>query len=85
MRAMVGSLWRLRFARFLIIGALNTLFGFGVFYLLLLAHLRPGPALAVATVLGVLFNFMTTGRVVFENAEGAGSGVSLAWLSSSLS
>lgn len=62
-------LWRLRFARFLVVGAVNTLFGYGVFFVLLRAGLAPTAALAFATIIGVLFNFVTTGRVVFETAE----------------
>ncbi|PPD46599.1 MAG: polysaccharide biosynthesis protein GtrA [Methylocystis sp.] len=62
-------LWRLRFARFLVVGVGNTLFGYGVFYLLLGAGLAPTPALALATLIGVVFNFFTTGRVVFASAD----------------
>jgi putative flippase GtrA len=64
-----ARLWRLRFARFLVVGLLNTAFGYGLFYALLRAGLAPTPALACATVAGVLFNFATTGRVVFANAD----------------
>lgn len=64
-----AGLWRMRFGRFLLVGAVNTLFGYGLFYALLHAGLAPTPALAGATVAGVLFNFATTGRVVFANAE----------------
>lgn len=62
-------LWRSRFGRFLIVGVVNTAFGYGVFLALLRADLAPTLALAIATVAGILFNFVTTGRVVFENAE----------------
>ncbi|MGJ0508263.1 MAG: GtrA family protein [Methylocystis sp.] len=65
----MARIWSLRFARYLIMGAVNTLFGYGVFYLLLRLTVPPSPALAAATVLGVLFNFVTTGRVVFQNAQ----------------
>lgn len=66
-----ARLWRWRFVRFLAVGALNTLFGYGAFYLLLSAHLAPTLALALATVLGVAFNFFTTGRVVFGDSGAA--------------
>jgi putative flippase GtrA len=62
-------IWRLRFGRFLAVGVLNTIFGYGVFYSLLRAGLAPTIALALATIAGVLFNFVTTGRVVFENPD----------------
>lgn len=62
-------LWRLRFARFLVVGVFNTAFGYGAFFALLRAGLAPTRALAVATVLGVLFNFVTTGRIVFDSSD----------------
>jgi putative flippase GtrA len=61
------TLWSVRILRFLVVGAVNTLFG----YLVYLAGLWLGAsyqaALAVATVLGAIFNFFTTGRIVFES------------------
>jgi putative flippase GtrA len=56
-------------ARFLAVGALNTAFGYGVFALLIWMGLAPFAALLIATILGVLFNFMTTGRIVFGNRD----------------
>lgn len=61
--------WRPRFGRFLVVGIANTFFGYGVFFLLLRANLAPTNALALATIVGILFNFITTGRVVFVNAD----------------
>jgi putative flippase GtrA len=57
-----------QFVRFLAVGALNTAFGFGVYALLVLLKLDPGVALAVATGLGVLFNYLTIRRFVFAAA-----------------
>lgn len=51
--------------RFLAVGVLNTLFGYSVFAFALWLGLHYSAALAVATVLGVLFNFQSTGRLVF--------------------
>ena len=56
-----------RFLRFLAVGALNTLFGYSAFALLFVVMQRRNEALTAATVLGVLFNFFTTGRLVFDN------------------
>lgn len=64
-----ARLWRAPFARFLTVGAGNTAVGYGIFYLLLRAGLAPTFALALATIVGVVFNFFTTGRVVFANAD----------------
>ena len=59
------------FIRFLLVGALNTAFGYGVFALLLWLGLHYAAASAIATVLGVLFNFQSTGRLVFDNMNPA--------------
>ncbi|MGE3690014.1 MAG: GtrA family protein [Novosphingobium sp.] len=57
-----------RFARFLGVGALNTLFGYALFAMFVLLGLASGLALALATVIGVAFNFLTTGKLVFGNS-----------------
>lgn len=62
---------RVQFAKFLVVGALNTLFGYGVFAGLVLAGTAPGPALILTYVVGVLFNFVTTRRLVFGSTERA--------------
>lgn len=56
-----------QFVRFLIIGALNTAFGYGVFAALILLHVPPMPALVATYVIGACFNFWTTGRLVFAH------------------
>ena len=58
---------RIRFIRFLIVGGVNTIFGYSIFALVFLASKSPTLAIVVATAIGVLFNFMTTGRLVFGN------------------
>ncbi len=60
---------RMPFIRFLLVGALNTAFGYGVFALLLWLGPHYAVASAIATVLGVLFNFQSTGRLVFDNVN----------------
>jgi putative flippase GtrA len=57
------------FARFAAVGALNTVFGYGLFVLCLSGGMSATLALAVATALGVSFNFFTTGSLVFQNAD----------------
>lgn len=63
--AIVQRLRDRQFIRFLVAGCINTLFGYGVFSLLVLAGLGPDISLLVATVAGVLFNYFTTGKIVF--------------------
>lgn len=55
--------------RFGAIGVLNTVFGYLIYFGLLWLGILPEIALLIATVLGVVFNFFTTGRLVFENRE----------------
>jgi putative flippase GtrA len=65
----VGKLRHRQFVKFLAVGVLNTLFGYGIFSLLVLLGVEPGLGLFIATILGVLFNFFTTGRLVFASRE----------------
>lgn len=55
------------FVKFILVGILNTLFGYTVFALLLFAGLHYSLAVILATIAGVLFNFKTTGVLVFKN------------------
>lgn len=61
-----------QFLRFLVVGAVNTLFGYAVFAGLILAGVPPMPALVATYIVGVLFNFFTTRRFVFA-APGHGA------------
>jgi len=54
-----------QFIKFIQIGIVNTMFGYGIFALCFLATRWPQLSAVVATVVGVLFNFFTTGRLVF--------------------
>lgn len=62
-------LLRHRMVKFLAVGVLNTAFGYGVFALLLWLGLHYSAAALFATVLGVLFNFKTTGVLVFGSRD----------------
>lgn len=53
--------------RFLVVGGFNTLFGYGLFTLFYLTTHQRQPSLIASTVLGVTFNYFTTGRLVFAN------------------
>jgi putative flippase GtrA len=65
--ARIGSPASRRLGRFLVVGALNSAVGYGLFAGLVLLGLSPEAALLIATVLGVIFNFATTGHFVFGN------------------
>jgi putative flippase GtrA len=55
--------------RFAIAGAVNTAFGFGVYSGLVLLGLPVAVALLIATVIGVLFNFLTFGGFAFRRLD----------------
>lgn len=55
----------IRIAKFLAAGAVNTVFSYAVYSLLVLAGLPPQGALALGFVIGVTFNYFTTARFVF--------------------
>ena len=56
-----------RVLRFLLVGALNTAVGYGLFAVIFLTTGRHRIAIVLATILGVLFNFFTLGHMVFGN------------------
>jgi putative flippase GtrA len=67
----IRRLFRSRFVRFLIVGGLNTLFGYLVFAALIFARV-PYPAAAfLSTVAGLLFNFKSYGTLVFGSGDNA--------------
>ena len=62
-----------RVARFLATGALNTAFGYGLYALFVALGMPYLPALATATVLGVVFNYFTFGKITFRVALRGGT------------
>ncbi len=56
-----------RLVRFVIVGGINTLFGYGLFTACYLITHHRQMSMVVGTVLNVLFNYFTTGRFVFAN------------------
>lgn len=58
-----------RFALFLAVGSVNFLFYYSVFALLHFMGASPTASVVIATSIGVLFNFCTTGRVVFRSGN----------------
>ena len=58
-----------KFIRFVFVGGLNTAFGLGVYCLLIWIGLSYIWATLISQILGVLFNFITTGTLVFENSD----------------
>lgn len=58
-----------QFLRFILVGGLNTAFGVGVYCLAIFIGLPYFVATLVSNVLGVCFNFITTGNLVFRNND----------------
>ena len=56
----------MRFIRFLIVGGINTLFGYGIYAFFIFLGLHHNLAILVATFLGIAFNFKTIGKFVFN-------------------
>lgn len=57
------------FIRYLLVGGVNTVFGYSVFALLFFLGLHYSIALFFATVAGVFFNFKTFGSLVFGRSD----------------
>ena len=55
-----------RFMRFLVVGGVNTLFGFAVYIIAIIAGATVWFALLASMVAGTGFNFFTTGGYVFR-------------------
>ena len=60
---------RVQFMKFLIVGCINTLFGYLAFALFIFWGFHYAISSLLATILGVLFNFKTTGAFVFQNKD----------------
>jgi len=67
----INKIWSIRFFRFLFVGGINSLFGYSIFsvFILIMGQNHYAIALLIATIIGVLFNFFTTGRIVFKNKD----------------
>ncbi len=55
------------FLKFILVGILNTIFGYSVFALLLYLGIHYTLAVILSTIIGILFNFKTIGKLVFKN------------------
>ena len=58
-----------KFIKFIFVGILNTLFGYSILALLLFLGVHYSISVIISTIIGVLFNFKTTGVLVFNNNE----------------
>ncbi len=58
-----------KLSRFVLVGILNTAFGYSMYALFLYLGCHYSTAILLATVIGVLFNFKTIGRFVFRSSD----------------
>jgi putative flippase GtrA len=65
----IRRLWAIPFLRFLVVGGINTVFGYSVFALFILLGLHYVLAALLGQICGILFNFKTTGTIVFKNRD----------------
>ncbi len=56
-----------KFFKFLFVGALNTLFAYTIYAIFVAIGFRANIALIFQYVIGILWNFKTTGSIVFKN------------------
>lgn len=57
------------FIKFIFVGMLNTIFGYGIYLFFLFIGINFAIAALISTILGVIFNFFTTGRLVFNSKK----------------
>lgn len=55
--------------RFFIVGGVNTVFGYSVFAFFIFLGFHYSIAALLGTIMGVLFNFKTTGKLVFKRSD----------------
>lgn len=65
----IKKLWQKQFVKFLSVGVINTLFGYSLFAFLIYMGLHYTVAVFIGTIIGVLFNFKTTGKLVFDSHD----------------
>ena len=63
------SIKKNQFFRFLFTGFLNTIFGYSVFSFLIFFSLNYQLAIIIATILGILFNYQSLKRLVFNKSK----------------
>jgi len=69
MKNRLFSIFDSQLTRFLFVGGINTLFGYSVYAFLIFINVHFTVAAFISTVLGIVFNFKTTGRLVFKNKD----------------
>ena len=58
-----------KFVKFLFVGFINTVFSYIIYAVCVTILSRPTLSLGISYIIGILFNFQTTGRIVFKNSN----------------
>ncbi|WP_010494530.1 GtrA family protein [Paenibacillus elgii] len=66
---MIRKLYNNELIRFLFVGGLNTAFGYSIFALFIFVGLHYSLASLFSTIIGILFNFKSTGILVFNSKK----------------
>ena len=69
LQSLVRKFWKNQLFRFLIVGGINTLFGYLIYAFFIFIGLHYTLAALLGQICGILFNFNTTGRIVFYNTR----------------
>jgi putative flippase GtrA len=64
-----SSFWHNRLFRFLLVGGINTFFGYSIYALCLFSGLDYSAAYLLALIAGILFSFRSLGIYVFNNPD----------------
>jgi len=67
MKTLIKKIWNNKFIRFVLIGGVNTVFGYSAYAFFIYLGINYQIAIPLSTICGILFNFKTTGSIVFEN------------------
>ena len=66
---LLKRVFKIPFARFILVGIFNTIFGYGLYALFISLGMKYTSAVFFATILGVFFNFKTIGFYVFASKD----------------
>jgi putative flippase GtrA len=70
-QTLVTKFWNNQLFRFLVVGGINTVFGYCMYALFIFIGLHFAIAVLLAQISGIIFNFNTTGIFVFNNTQPA--------------
>jgi putative flippase GtrA len=58
-----------KFVKYIAVGIVNAIFGYSLFALLLYINVHYAFAMLLTTIIGIIFNFNTIGKIVFKSND----------------